>query len=87
MSVERVAAGPAGWLALARRPEIVRRSLRVAAVVGTILVAINYTDRALSGTLAPFDWVKMAITYAVPYCVATFAAVQTLRQPDRSSHS
>jgi hypothetical protein len=87
MSAEHSGAGPSGWLALARRPEIVRRSLRVAGVVGTILVAINYTDRALAGTLAPFDWVKMAITYAVPYCVATFAAVQTLRQADRASHS
>lgn len=79
--------GTAPWIAIALRPEIVRRSLRVAAVVGTILVAINYADRALSGTLAPFDWVKMAITYAVPYCVATFAAVQTLRQPSGSNRA
>lgn len=83
MPEERGATGAAAWLAAALRPDIVRRSLRVASVVGTILVAINYTDRALSGALAPFDFVKMAITYAVPYCVATFAAVQTLR----SSHS
>lgn len=57
-----------------------RRSLRVAAVVGTLLVAIHHGDRALAGTLAPGDWAKMLLTYCVPYGVATFAAVQAIRQ-------
>jgi len=67
------------WLETARRPEIVRRSLRIAAVVGTILVAINYTDRLLAGTLVGLDWVKMGVTYLVPYCVSTVAAVEAVR--------
>jgi hypothetical protein len=69
----------ATWLATARRPEIVGRALRVAAVVGTILVAINYTDRFLAGTLAAGDWLKMGITYLVPYCVSTYSAVAVVR--------
>ncbi len=69
----------ASWLATARRPEIVRRSLRIASVVGTVLVAINYTVRFLAGTLASFDWVKMGVTYLVPYCVSTYAAVEAVR--------
>jgi hypothetical protein len=68
------------WLATARRPEIVGRALRVAAVVGTILVAINYTDRLLAGTLAGVDWLKMGITYLVPYCVSTYSAVAVVRE-------
>jgi hypothetical protein len=68
------------WLVVAREPAVVRRSLRVAAVVGTLLVAINYTDRALAGSLVLADWLKMALTYFVPYGVATYAAVQTLRK-------
>lgn len=67
------------WLATARRPEIVRRSLRIASVVGTVLVAINYTDRLLADTLVAFDWVKMGVTYLVPYCVSTYAAVESVR--------
>ncbi|MBK7949187.1 MAG: nitrate/nitrite transporter NrtS [Deltaproteobacteria bacterium] len=67
------------WLATAGRPEIVRRSLRIAAVVGTTLVAINYTDRFLAGTLSSFDWIKMGLTYLVPYCVSTYAAVEAVR--------
>jgi len=64
------------WIAIARRPAIVRRALRVAAVVGTVLVAVNYTDRFLAGTLVPLDWAKMGITYLVPYCVSTYTAVK-----------
>ena len=67
--------GPS-WLAVARRPEIVQRALRVAAVVGTLLVAVNYTDRLLAGMLVPLDWAKMGITYLIPYCVSTYTAVQ-----------
>lgn len=72
-------AGVRSWLGLAARRSVVRRSLRVAAVVGTLLVVLNYGDRALAGTLGPADRVKMALTYLVPYGVATYAAVQEIR--------
>lgn len=67
------------WVATAREPAVVRRSLRVAAAVGTLLVAINYGDRALAGHLGPADRVEMLLTYLVPYGVATYAAVQAIR--------
>lgn len=50
-----------------------RRSLAVAAVVGTILNLINHGD-ALIGR-APLSLTKIALTYLVPYCVATYGAV------------
>ena len=46
--------------------QIVVRSLKVAAVVGTILVAINYGDKFYPLALASGDWVKIAMTYCVP---------------------
>ena len=67
------------WLADALRPDVVRRSLRVAALVGTLLVTINYADRFLAGALARADWIKMGMTYLVPYAVATYAAVGAIR--------
>jgi len=70
---------PSSWLAAARRPEVVRRSLRVSALVGTLIAAINYTDRAIAGGLSSVDFLKIALTYGVPYCVSTYSAVQTLR--------
>ncbi len=80
-TAETAAPAPAArpWIGMACEPAVVRRSLRVAAVVGTLLVAINYGDRALAGALGPADWAKMLLTYCVPYGVATYAAVQAIR--------
>jgi len=51
-------------------------SFKAALVVGTILALINYGDRFLLRTgMASWDWVKVAITYCVPYCVATYGVV------------
>jgi hypothetical protein len=52
---------------------IPRRSFAVAAVVGTVLNLINQGDAVLDG--APLNVAKMALTYLVPYCVATYGAV------------
>ena len=66
------------WLAAAARPDVVRRSIKVCLLVGTLLVLINYSDRAVNGELTALDMVKMLLTYAVPYCVSTFVSVSTL---------
>ena len=50
---------------------IVRRSLAVALIVGTVLNIINQGDVALAGE---FNWFKVALTYCVPFCVATYGA-------------
>ena len=68
-----------GWIETARQRSVVVRALRVAAFVGTVLVAINYGDRALAGRLGRADWVKMLMTYCVPYAVSTYSAVQAIR--------
>lgn len=68
------------WLTLATRRDVVMRSLRVALVVGSVLALINYTDRALTGSLRVADWIKIGLTYLVPYGVSTYAAVEALRQ-------
>ena len=66
------------WVRAAGRPEVTGRSLRVSLIVGTILVAVNYADRWLGGTLAAADYVKILVTYLVPYCVSTWVSVATL---------
>lgn len=69
----------ASWCAAARRRDVVLRSLRVAAVVGTLLVAINHGDRLVSGDIGLAEGIKMCLTYLVPYGVATYAAVEAIR--------
>ena len=50
-----------------------RRSLGAAVVVGSVLNLINQGDALLSGRA--IDWLKLALTYLVPYCVTTYGAV------------
>jgi hypothetical protein len=60
---------------------IVLGALRMAVIVGTVLGAINHGDRIVAEAMTATDWLKFAITYLVPYGVATFAATNaTVRQ-------
>ncbi|MEQ8661730.1 MAG: nitrate/nitrite transporter NrtS [Gammaproteobacteria bacterium] len=72
---------------LAASPAVVRRSARVALVVGSVLVAINHGDRLLGGSLSGTDGVKIVLTYCVPYCVSTYAAVGAMLQMRRAERS
>jgi hypothetical protein len=69
------------WISIACRRDVVIRALRVAVLVGTILVAINQGDALLSGTLAPGVIGKIVLTYCVPYAVSTYASVAAIRAP------
>ncbi len=51
---------------------VLKRSLAVSLIVGTILCAINQGDAILAGEM-PVIW-KVILTYIVPFCVATYGA-------------
>ncbi len=74
-----VASRSDGFLTLATSPGVVRRAAKVALLVGCILAAINYGDRALAGELGGRDFLKILMTFAVPYCVSTWSAVSAIR--------
>ena len=63
------------WLEAALRGDVVRRSLRVALTVGTILVLVNFYDRIPGGPFGARDLVKALLTYLVPYFVSTWVSV------------
>jgi hypothetical protein len=50
-----------------------RRSFFVALIVGTVLNLINQGDALLGET--PINWLKIVLTYFVPYAVCTYGAV------------
>lgn len=52
---------------------IPRRSLILAMIVGSIVNLINQGDALIGGL--PINLIKVALTYSVPYCVSTYAAV------------
>eukprot|EP01045_Picozoa_sp_COSAG04_P038448 COSAG04_NODE_10310_length_787_cov_1.318314_2_plen_92_part_00 len=55
--------------------------LKVSAVVGTLLTAINQGDLLLKGRRPP-AW-KVGLTYCVPFCVATYGAVRAKQRLER----
>jgi hypothetical protein len=63
---------------LRHRP-LLARSARTALVVGTLLTAINQGTVLAGGELpAALLW-KVPLTYAVPFCVATWGALSNSR--------
>ena len=50
--------------------------LKVSAVVGTILNAINQGDRLLFLRLEEVVWWKIGLTFLVPFCVSVYAATR-----------
>jgi len=62
---------PSFWAATVES-DTVSRALKVAVVVGSILVFINQGDLILQGKLPPI-W-KLLLTYCVPYSVSTYSA-------------
>lgn len=57
------------------------RAIRVALVVGIALFLINQLDVVLSGGLTAVVAAKIALTFAVPYSVSTYSALQVSRLP------
>jgi len=60
-------------LRLATDGKTMTRATRLALVVGPILVLINQGDTIFSGTQP--DWLKVVLTFVVPYCVSTWTSV------------
>ena len=50
-----------------------KKAFFTALVVGSILTSINHGDMILSGEY-PY-WLKIVLTYCVPYCVTTWGAI------------
>ena len=63
------------FLKLLLEPQLLLRSFKLAIVVGTVLITINYGDLILKGDTEKIAWYKIALTYLVPYCVSTYSAI------------
>ena len=68
-----------GWLEAATDGRTVRRSLATALVVGSLLTAVNQGPALIAGTVTAVVAWQVALTYLVPYAIATLAAVLALR--------
>jgi len=67
------------WLRLACDRRVVRRALRTALIVGSVLIAINHGDALLHGTVDGARVLRICLTVLVPYGVSTTSSVAALR--------
>ena len=59
---------------------MLRRSLTVALIVGTVLTILNQGDIIFAGDWKPALYWKIPLTYCVPFCVATYGALSNSRR-------
>ena len=64
---------------------VLRQAVRVAAVVGTVLFAINQADVVVRGGLTAAVAGKIGLTYLVPFCVSTYSALGVNRLRPRAA--
>ena len=69
---------PVREIAAVCRPHL-SRTVAVAVVVGTVLCAINQLDVLLAGRATGVTWLKIALTYLVPFLVANYGIVMASR--------
>jgi len=66
------------WLNIALQKNILTRAIKVALVVGSILMLINHGDVILSNGLQIKEFIKITLTYFVPYCVSTYSSTEAV---------
>ncbi|MEZ8306981.1 nitrate/nitrite transporter NrtS [Vibrio splendidus] len=71
----------------AGEPTILKRSLKVSIIVGTILMLINHGEKLLSSNIDATLIIKILMTYCVPFCVSTQASVSATLQSRKKAVS
>ena len=74
------------WMQLARQPKVVKRALKYAVVVVSVLVAINHGEALLRGDVPLSRLLRILLTVTVPYVVSTASAVSAIRDREREEH-
>ncbi len=57
-------------LSICMRREHLRRTLRIALVVGVILTLINQADVIIGGDASTATWIKVGLNFCVPFVVS-----------------
>jgi hypothetical protein len=73
-----------GFLVLASSARVVKPAIKVALVVGTILVLINHGDAVFQMSLTADQTLRILLTYLVPYCVSTYSSVKAIQGHEQS---
>ena len=67
------------WLEICGARTTLRRTVRIAAVVGLVLTAINEGDSLAGGHVSAATGIKMALNFVVPFIVSNLGVLAATR--------
>ena len=70
---------------IVKRADVLLRALKMASIVGIVLAIINHGDHILLGTMTVTNWIKVLVTFCVPFCVSTISSVLAIRREQNTS--
>ena len=70
---------------IATRSDVLLRAFKMASIVGIVLAIINHGDHILLGTMTFNNWIKIMITFFVPFCVSTISSVLAIKREQNFS--
>ena len=76
---------PATWstareaVAVCCQQVVLRRTARIALLVGTILSAVNQGGVILGGDASGVTWLRVAANYVIPFCVSNAGVLSATR--------
>ncbi|HKS51231.1 MAG TPA: nitrate/nitrite transporter NrtS [Pseudonocardiaceae bacterium] len=62
-------------------PRHLSRTMLIAVIVGSALFAINHLDTVLNGAATTTTWVKVGVTYLVPFVVSNVGLLVGTHRP------
>ena len=65
---------------VAFRKDVFHRAFKMALIVGIVLAIINHGDHVSIGTMTVTNWIKILITFCVPFCVSTISSVLAIKK-------
>ncbi len=65
---------------IAFRKDVFFRAFKMALILGIVLAIINHGDHIFLGTMIVTNWIKILITFCVPFCVSTISSVLAIKE-------
>ena len=65
---------------VAFRKDVFFRAFKMALIVGVVLAIINHGDHIFLGTMKVTNWIKIFVTFCVPFCVSTISSVLAIKK-------
>lgn len=66
------------FIAISSNPRVLKRSLTIACIVGTLLGLINHGDSLFSGSISALQVMQLLLNYLVPFAVSSYTSAKMI---------